>query len=157
LIDHGLHRKMALADPQPARQSDVRGVERLGPQHAAELHALYAASYPENAFDPRLLATGRFFGLWEDGRLVSAAGVHVYSAAYRVAALGNIATLPARRSRGLAQRVTARLCQELLAENIALIGLNVKAGNAPALACYRRLGFTPVAEYHEWTFTAQDS
>ena len=36
------------------------------------------------------------------GRLASVAGIHVYSRTYRVAALGNIATMPTHRNRGLA-------------------------------------------------------
>ena len=74
--------------------------------------------------------------------------MHVYSAAYRVAALGNIATAPARRRRGLGRVVTAAVCQSLLA-SVDVIGLNVLADNAAARRCYEGLGFTDVCEYDE--------
>jgi len=83
---------------------------------------------------------------------VAAAGVHVYSASRGVAALGNIATHPDRRGRGLGRAVTARLCASLLA-TVRHIGLNVHAENAAAIACYRGLGFEAVARYGEFVVT----
>jgi ribosomal protein S18 acetylase RimI-like enzyme len=37
-----------------------------------------------------------------------------------------------------------------LLQTVDLIGLNVRADNVAAIACYRRLGFTVVAEYEEY-------
>ncbi len=99
-------------------------------------------------FDPRMLATGEYFGARADGALVCAAGVHVVSRAQRVAALGNVATHPAWRGRGLAPRVVGRLCRSLLA-SVDLVGLNVAAENAAAIACYAGLGFAVAADYDE--------
>src|SRR5438093_529591 len=82
-----------------------------------------------NWFDPRMLETGHYYGIRQDGTLLSIAGVHVYSPRYRVAALGNITTRPAARGHGLATLVTAKLCQELL-RSVDEIGLNVRADNA---------------------------
>ncbi len=97
-----------------------------------------------------MLETRQYFGLRVNGRLVSVAGVHVYSEQYRVAAIGNVVTHPAHRNKGYGTLVTARLCQSLL-ETVEHIGLNVKADNAPAMACYRRLGFEIVAPFSEFT------
>ncbi len=77
----------------------------------------------------------------------------MYSARYRVAALGNVATDPALRGQGLAQQATAQLCRSLFA-TVSTIGLNVKADNVAAIACYRKLGFEVAAEYEESLFTA---
>ena len=85
--------------------------------------------------------------------LMSVAGVHVFSRRYRVAALGNIATHPQARGKGLARVVTAKLCQELRGE-ADHIGLNVKDDNAGAIACYERLGFERCAVYGEYTLEA---
>ena len=147
----GTHLKMALVYPA----LDVPGVEAVRRLTAADvpgLRALYAAGYPASWFDPRQIETGHYYGLSVNGELVSAAGAHVYSPGQRVAALGNIVTHPAHRGRGYAAAVTARACAELQA-TVDHIGLNVKADNATALACYRRLGFRPVAEYEEVTLT----
>ena len=149
---HGRFLKMGLAEPSRLATVDTSGVERLGPEHLPELDALYARAYPGNWFDPRMLETGCYFGVREGGALVCAAGIHVYSPRYSVAALGNITTAPERRGRGLARRATARLCVALR-ETIDGIGLNVKADNAAAIACYRRLGFTEVAPYEELTLS----
>lgn len=80
------------------------------------------------------------------------AGVHVYSPAKRVASLGNIATRPDARGRGLAGRLTAALCR-LLQDEIDVIGLNVRADNAAAIACYRGVGFEFRHAYSEWRVT----
>jgi GNAT superfamily N-acetyltransferase len=154
---HGLHHKMALrdvsciagVDGRPHAGSANAGPIRLTRRDLTDLAQLYEQSYLGNWFDPRMLATRQYFGLRVDGRLVSAAGVHVYSERYRVAAVGNVVTHPACRNRGYARQVTARLCRSLL-EKVEHIGLHVKADNEAALACYRKLGFEIIASYSEF-------
>lgn len=144
----GRHFKMALRDRRRLERTDSSATLALGPADLAELNELYHASYPGNSFDPRMLETGHFYGVRRDGKLAGAAGIHVYSPSYRVAAIGNVATLPEYRGRGIARMVTARLCRELLA-SVDNIGLNVKADNHAAIASYRALGFETVGEYEE--------
>jgi GNAT superfamily N-acetyltransferase len=148
-VDEGRHLKMALRDRNGL--SDVVGEdpERLGIEDLEAIHTLYRASYPGNWFDPRMLETEQYFGIRRGGALVCVAGVHVYSRAYRVAALGNIATHPAWCGQGLARRAVARLCRSLL-EHVEVIGLNVKADNHAAIACYAGLGFAEIARYDEY-------
>ncbi len=149
LAPHGLHFKMALCDRAKTAEYDCPQVVRLNTAELEEIQAFYRASYPGNWFDPRMLETEQYFGVRVDGKLVSAGGIHVYSPRYRVAALGNIATHPGYRGRGCAKAVTARICQSLL-QTVDHIGLNVKADNQDAIACYERLGFKTVAEYGEF-------
>lgn len=152
IVSHGPHLKMALTDPARLDGVDTSLVIPVGPAHRPALDALYAASYPGNWFDARMLETGQYFAVQRDGSLVSVAGIHVYSPRYRVAALGNITTHPDHRGQGFGAAVIARLCQSLL-HTVDHIGLNVKADNVSAIAVYRKLGFTPVADYHEYSLT----
>ena len=64
--------------------------------HAYELGDLdeFDWPYPGTWFVPRMLATNRYVGIRENGRLVCVAGVYVHSPTWGVAALGNVATLP---------------------------------------------------------------
>jgi GNAT superfamily N-acetyltransferase len=149
LTSHGLYLKMALTDPSRLDGIDTSDVESLKQEHADELVRFYDAAYPGHWFEPVMLATGWYYGIRSSDGLVSAGGIHVYSARYRVAALGNVATLPDQRRRGLSTRVTAHLCRELLAR-VKYVGLNVRADNQPAIHAYRRLGFEEVAQYEEW-------
>jgi ribosomal protein S18 acetylase RimI-like enzyme len=148
LEPHGEHRKMALVDRARIKGIDTRNVIRLSSANLDEVRAFYESSYPGNWFDARMLETGQYFGLRIDGSLASIAGVHVYSPAYRVAALGNVATRPSHRGKRLARTVTARLCASLL-ETVDRIGLNVKSDDRAAIACYRGLGFEHTARYEE--------
>lgn len=148
---HGEHRKMALLNPGAIRAYECSDVDRLAAEDLGALTSLYAESYPDNWFDPRMLKTEQYFGIREGGILVSVAGVHAYSRRYGVAALGNIATRTTHRNRGCARRVTARLCRSLLDEGIA-IGLNVHTGNHAAINAYRSIGFKPIGNYYEFTF-----
>lgn len=154
LESQGPHYKMTLRDTSRVWEIDCSGAIQLTPDDSADLTRLYQESYPGNWFDLRALETGQYFGLRQDGRIVSVAGVHVYSERYAVAALGNIVTHPAYRRRGYARQVTARLCQSVL-RKVEYVGLNVKADNEAAVACYTGLGFGIVAPYGEFTFTAR--
>ncbi len=121
----------------------------LGPEALDEVEAFYAVAYPGGWFRARMLETRRYVGVREGGALAAVAGVHVYSPEWRVATLGNVATLPRARGRGLAQQVCARLCDLLLGDGIETIGLNVRGDNEAALAVYRALGFIEVSRYVE--------
>lgn len=140
--------RLGLTRPAALEAPDTSEVERLGPSSEAELRTLYERAHPEGWFEGRMLETGRYFGLRHGKELVAAAGVHVVSEAYEVAALGNIATAPSYRRRGLASRATARLGLDLL-DSCPQIGLNVRSDNGAALALYQRLGFEVVDEYDE--------
>jgi GNAT superfamily N-acetyltransferase len=151
-VPHGMFYRMGLHDRSRVGQVDGSDVFRLERSDLEELLRFYEQSYPGNWFDPRMLETQHYFGLRLDSRLVSVAGVHVYSERYRVAALGNIVTGPQWRNRGYGTLVTARLCQSLL-ETSDHIGLNVKADNCAALRCYQKLGFEIVAPYGEFNMS----
>jgi len=152
LLGHNL--KMGLASPVNGRASEPAGdaIVRLTPPHAAEAVAFYAASYPASYFEPVNLERGPYVAIRDAHGLAAIAGVHVYSQALRVASLGNIATRPDARGRGHARRITAALCR-LLEPEVDVIGLNVRADNAPAIACYRAVGFEARAAYDEWLVT----
>lgn len=154
LVDHGEHYKMSLVTPPSSEKNTREGCFRLNPSHITELNELYDQSYPDHAFDPRMLSTGKYLGCRVGGILVSAAGVHVYSSRYRVAALGNITTHPDFRNQGYASLVTSCLCQDLVDE-VDTIGLNVKADNAAALHIYRSLGFKISSKYSEFGLKRQ--
>jgi ribosomal protein S18 acetylase RimI-like enzyme len=149
LASHGEYYKMALINTTRAAGEACSDVKRLSRKDLTSIQELYKESYPGNWFDSRMLETNQYFGIWETERLVSIAGIHVYSPQYKVTALGNITTLPTHRGKGYGTRVTARLCQSLINEGID-IGLNVKADNKAAISCYRRIGFEIVASYEEF-------
>ncbi len=149
LEPHGRYVKMALLHSECISKIDTSQVVPLGRKDEHALLEMYDESYPGNWFDPRMLDSGCYYGIWSAGRVISAAGVHVYSPQYRAAALGNICTNPDFRGQGLGTAVTAKVCQALSGK-IDYIGLNVRANNLSALTAYTRVGFEPVAVYEEY-------
>lgn len=147
---HGPHYKMGLVKTESLNDISSQAAVQLNSNHLDEIQNLYRISYPENWFDPRMLQTGQYFGIWHENKLVSIAGVHVYSPAYGVAAIGNITTHPDFRNRGLGKLVTAALCRSLL-DTVDVIGLNVKVSNQAAISCYEKLGFEVKAAYNEFS------
>jgi len=150
LTHHGKHQKMTLAEEATLPAAEQDEVQRISAAESDAVKSFYRTSYPGNWFDPRMLESGQYAGIKKRGKYVCIAGVHVYSTTYNVAALGNIATHPRYRDQGLATKVTAYLCRSLQRE-VGTIGLNVRVDNKPAIACYKKLGFKRVAEYHEYT------
>ena len=155
LTSHSEHYKMALLDKTLVTDIDCSDVKHLSMKEITSIKNLYKVSYPGNWFDPRMLETNKYFGIWKEKRLVSVAGIHVYSPQYKVAALGNITTLPTHRKKGYGKQVTARLCQTLIDEGIH-VGLNVKTNNDAAISCYEKIGFKIVASYAEFLFQKKE-
>ncbi|HEY7177822.1 MAG TPA: GNAT family N-acetyltransferase [Gaiella sp.] len=143
------HRKLGLVRPEALEGHDPADVEVIRPADLAEVERFYARAYPGTWFQARMLETGRYVGVRRDGELVCVAGVHVWSPVWRVAALGNVATVPAARGTGLATTACAHLCRLLLGDGIETISLNVRADNAAAIRAYEKLGFAHAADYVE--------
>jgi ribosomal protein S18 acetylase RimI-like enzyme len=153
LDSHGPHDKMELTDPGKVIEADTHQVIPLTLKDLPRMKTLYQAAYLESWFNPRMIETGQYVGIEDQaGLLVAVAGVHVYSPEFRVAALGNIATLPEHRGRGLAKMVTAGCCK-LLLDTVDLVGLNVRSDNLPAIRAYQTIGFKKVGVYKEWMLT----
>jgi len=150
---HGDYVKMSLADRSALEGLDTSRVVPLASGDRDELAAFFARSYPSNWFDPRMLDTGQYAGI-RDHELLAAGGVHVYSPAERVAALGNIAVAPEQRGRGLGTLVVAHVSRSLLA-HVDHVGLNVRADNRAAIRCYEWLGFGEVGRYEEHLLTTR--
>ncbi len=155
VVDSAAHLKLALRDTSSLDRHSLP-VDVLSDADLEDITTLYAEAYPETWFDARMLATGRYVGIRESGRLVCIAGVHVHSPTWGVAALGNVATLPGRRGHGLARGACAALCRLLREDGVQTIALNVAADNAAAIATYTTLGFDTVAHYTEGRLVARD-
>jgi ribosomal protein S18 acetylase RimI-like enzyme len=113
--------------------------ERLRGRDIDALNRLYqlgfAARLPASVLEDWI-----YYGVWERGRLVAAAGTHAISVDEGVAVVGNVMTHADRRGRGFAKAVTGAVTEELL-EAVPDVVLNVHADNVPAVAAYARLGY----------------
>ncbi len=156
VASHGKYIRMALLDERIVSGTDCGESIRLDSGDLDEILEFYRMSYPGHWFDPRMLETGQYFGIRRDERLVSVGGIHVFSPKYGVGTLGNIATLPDFRGRGLGKTITARVCQSLL-KDVVHIGLNVRSDNIAAVSSYEKLGFNKVASYGEFMITGNDA
>jgi len=149
LISKGEHFKMILKDKHCLENTNIKSATNLFEKDITEIRELYNTSYPENFFDSRMLKTRMYYGIRLNNKLVSIAGIHTYSQKYRVAALGNITTLPDYRGNGYGTCVTVKLCKELLNE-VDVIGLNVGVDNLNAIKSYENIGFRKTDTYHEY-------
>ena len=136
-----------------ARFRPVEGdCARLTPAHSDQLAQLYALG-GGNAFGPAQVPHGVFYGIFTDGQLVAAAGTHLVSPTYGVAAVGNIFTHPAYRGRGHGTATTSAVLAELLQRGIRDVVLNVDQKNESAIRVYERLGFERYCPFLEGTAT----
>lgn len=143
---YGLNYKMALKKT-PETIAD-QSIKRLSSDDHSQIADFYQMAYPNNWFDKRMLETGKYFGYFIDNCLVGISGIHVYSAEYKVAALGNIAVHPDFRGRQIAYKLTSKLCHDLK-KSVDFIGLNVKSDNEYAISCYKKSGFEIIGRYEE--------
>jgi ribosomal protein S18 acetylase RimI-like enzyme len=144
--NYGHNYKMALMK-KPEDIND-RNIKNLLSKDLPAIIDLYNISYPNNWFDRKMLETGKYFGYFNGNNLVGISGIHVYSAKYKVAALGNITVHPDFRGKQIAYKLTSKLCYDLQ-KSVDFIGLNVKSDNDFAIRCYIKTGFEIVGQYDE--------
>ena len=144
--DYGHNYRMILTrDPEPVFDHNIRQLE-ISDMNL--ITSFYKIAYPHNWFDSRMVKTGKYFGYFNEDKLIAVAGIHVYSSEYRIAALGNIATHPDFRGSKIAYKLTSALCSNLK-NSVDVIGLNVNSENLPAIKCYKNIGFEIRSSYDE--------
>lgn len=87
----------------------------------------------------------RAFALLEDGEVLACAQ---YAREAEFVGLYDVFTAPKARNRGLARALCSALLARAAAEGARTAYLQVDAGNAAAIAVYRRLGFVDGYAYH---------
>jgi predicted GNAT family acetyltransferase len=128
-----------------APPSAVEVVRRLVEADAADLNRLYAIEEDGLRYSGRQVVEGVYYGAHNRGRLVAAAGTHIFSSREGVGVIGNVFTHPDFRGRGFGSAVTAAVAAHLL-KTCDLIVLNVDPANRTARHIYDNLGFrTPAA------------
>lgn len=120
---------------------------RLDQGDTGHLNRLYQLGLNAHLPD-QAVASGIYYGIRRGTRLIAAAGTHVISAQWRIAAVGNVYTHREYRGQGLAKVVTSAVTASLL-EQCDTVVLNVRADNPPALAVYRALGYREHTEFEE--------
>ena len=143
---------------QAAMTRDVRAVSP-GPlaQTAPSPDEAWASVFVGEGFDPvegasRVAtlsrAPGALFASIREGDATVAAGMAGFSHGW--ASVHGMRTAQHCRGRGLAARVLATLADSALARGMDRMVLQVEVGNAPALALYRRAGFSTAWSYSYW-------
>jgi GNAT superfamily N-acetyltransferase len=138
--------RMALR-PRSFRAPDGTCI-RLGPHHVPQLLELYSLGGAD-AFSPSQVGRGIFYGAMDGSSLIAAAGTHLVSPTYGVAAVGNVFVHPDYRRLGLGSLVTGAVVTELLRRAMRMIILNVAQANDSAVEMYRKLGFERSCPFYE--------
>ena len=121
-------------------------------RHLNRLYELGMTSW----LPPEAVENGIYYGVRRGTRLIAAAGTHVISPTYGLAAVGNVYTDRDYRGQGFAKVVTSAVTAELL-RLLPEVVLNVRADNPPALAAYRTLGYREHTHFDERLVTRRSS
>jgi len=109
----------------------------LSDAHRDDVLALTALVYP-HYFRPRTMEMGRYFGIYQEGRLAAIIGERLGTDAYTE--MSAICTHPDFNGRGYARRLTAMLTNDTLARGRTPF-LHVSHENTRAKQLYEQLGF----------------
>ena len=132
--------QMLLHEPIPTPVKPARLIQR---GEFDSLNQFYSEHRVE-AWTPLMFEMGPFYGVWRDGQLIAAAGVHFVTPF--IAQIGNVFSHPRFRGRGYATAATAGVINQLRRMGIQIISLFVVAENAPAIRIYERQGFVKERE-----------
>jgi ribosomal protein S18 acetylase RimI-like enzyme len=131
-------------------------VRRLVDADAGDLNTLYAIEEDGLRYSGRQVSEGIYYGGFNRGRLVSAAGTHIHSHSEGVGVIGNVFTHPDHRGHGLGTAVTAAVAGHLL-RTCDLVVLNVDPANRTARHIYETLGFKEAGRLVEAMATRRDA
>ncbi|MFT3896695.1 MAG: GNAT family N-acetyltransferase [Thermomonas sp.] len=121
----------------PLGEVDGPGILELGERHREDVLALVALVYP-HYFRPRTMELGRYFGIYQDGRLAAMIGERLGTPHARE--MSAICTHPDFLGRGHARRLTAFLVDDTLRSD-RLPFLHVSHANTRAKQLYERQGW----------------
>lgn len=127
--------------------TDGPAIIELTEAHRADVLALTARVYP-HYFRARTMAMGRYFGIYQDGRLAAMAGERLGTDAHQE--ISAICTDPDFNGRGYARRLTAMLSNDNL-ERGRTPFLHVSQENTRALRLYEQLGYRLRREIGFWS------
>jgi ribosomal protein S18 acetylase RimI-like enzyme len=161
LTGHNLWRPQTMVRMQVGRaafepRGNASAVRRLITADAPDLNALYAIEGDGLRYSGRQISQGVYFGAYVRGRLVSAAGTHIYSNSEGVGVVGNVFTHPDHRGHGLGTAVTSAVTAQLL-RTCDLVVLNVDPANRTARHIYEELGYSEAARLVEVMATRRDA
>jgi ribosomal protein S18 acetylase RimI-like enzyme len=117
-------------------------VTPLGPADGVAVRELVALTQP-GPFGARTMELGKYFGVWEGGRLVALAGERLRLEGY--VEVSAVCTHPEARGRGLAGALVSHLSRRALTGGTVPF-LHVMAQNESARRVYERLGFVERAQ-----------
>jgi len=132
---------------RPLEVIDGPEVIELSGAHREDVLALTALVYP-HYFRPRTMELGRYFGIYQDGRLAAMIGERLGTGTTREASA--ICTHPDFNGRGYARRLTAMLTNGLLARG-HLPFLHVSRENRRALRLYEQIGYRHRRDIGFWS------
>jgi ribosomal protein S18 acetylase RimI-like enzyme len=138
------------------RPADSHDVMSLSAHHIRQLEQLYAEGGGD-AFGPTQVTNGVFFGVSDRDQIISAAGTHLVSPIYGLAAVGNVYTAYDYRGRGYGTATTSAVVAELFRRGLDCVFLNVAQTNAAAIQIYERLGFTKHCPFVEMLALRKDN
>lgn len=122
---------------EPLAEVDGPDIVELGERHRDDVLALTALVYP-HYFRPRTMALGRYFGIYEQGRLAAMIGERLGTRGTRE--MSAICTHPDFLGRGYARRLTAFLVNDTLRAG-RLPFLHVSHANTRAKQLYEGTGW----------------
>jgi len=135
-VVHCHFEQQMVADPPRHIECNIE-VVKVRKNELELLNKFYVDHHAE-AWTPIQFRAGPYYCVRRDGKIVSAAGVHLV--APQIAQLGNIVTDEAYRNRGFATACTNALVTDLASKG-RIISLFVRIDNAPAIHMYEKLGF----------------
>ena len=121
----------------------------LSEAHRADVLELTALVYP-HYFRQRTMDMGRYFGIYQDGRLAAMIGERLGTDAYQE--ISAICTHPDFNGRGYARRLTAMLSNDTL-ERGRTPFLHVSHENSRAKALYERIGYRHRRDIGFWSLS----
>ncbi len=137
-----VHYEQQMITDTPCKVNNMTKAVRVSEDELSELNEFYIDQHSPG-WIPLQFKVGPFYCVKQEGRIVSAAGVHICTP--YIVQLGNIVTEEGYRNRGFASACTSVLATQLEVNN-RIISLYVRTDNRPAIRMYEKLGFVKKCE-----------